>query len=158
MWYTAAPALKGPATDHFFRSEEWKRNPPFFVPTATTTLPFLIGPAMSTTGDAGEDMYDVSRIQFRIRQRCSDQLFVHEDVHIRPAPSRLVDDAIPDSREVRVEGVQHRCDVGCLEDDFVLPVRVGAQRRRDPHEHTGSGDFLGRDIGGHDSFPRTSSS
>src|SRR5207253_2691939 len=49
MWYTAAPAKNGPATDHFLRSAEWKRKPPFFVPTATTTLSFLIVPAMTPT-------------------------------------------------------------------------------------------------------------
>src|SRR2546429_5423997 len=75
--------MNGPATDHFFRSGEWKRNPPFFVPTATTTLPFLIERAMSTTGDAGEDVDDISGIQFRFRQRCSDEFLVHEDVHVR---------------------------------------------------------------------------
>src|SRR2546425_4822843 len=45
--------MNGPSTDHFLRSGEWKRNPPFFVPTATTTLPFLIERAMSTTRNAG---------------------------------------------------------------------------------------------------------
>src|SRR5713226_10520850 len=111
--------MNGPATDHFLRSGVWKRNPPFFVPTATTTLPFRMERAMSTTGDTGEDVDDVSRIQFRIRQGRSDQLLVHEDVYVRPAPARLVDDAIPDSREGRVEGVQHRSDVRCLEHNFV---------------------------------------
>src|SRR5438094_6433818 len=124
--------MNGPATDHFLRSGEWKRNPPFFVPTATTTLPFLIERAMSTTGDAGEDVDDISGIQFRFRQRCSDEFLVHEDVHVRTAPARLVDDAIPDSREARFEGAQHRGDVRRLQDDFVLAVRVGTQRRRDP--------------------------
>src|SRR5437016_10666874 len=156
MWYTKFPSMNGPATDHFFRSGEWKRNPPFFVPTATTTLPFLIERAMSTTGDAGEDVDDVSRIQFRFREGRSDEFLVHEDVHVWPAPARLVDDAIPDSREARFEGAQHRGDVRRLQDDFVLAVRVGTQRRRDPHEHTRSGDFLGRDIGD-DSSPRTAS-
>src|SRR5207245_1908806 len=51
MWYTKFPTMNGPATDHFRRSDEWKRNPPFFVPTATTTLPFLIVRAMSPTCD-----------------------------------------------------------------------------------------------------------
>src|SRR2546425_160117 len=100
--------MNGPATDHFFRSGEWKRNPPFFVPTATTTLPFLIERAMSTTGDAGEDVDDVSRIEPRFRQGRSDEFLVHEDVHVRPAPARLVDDALPDSREAPVERAQHR--------------------------------------------------
>src|SRR2546427_12180764 len=86
MWSTDPPSMNGPATDHFFRSGEWKRNPPFFVPTATTTLPFLMERAMSTTGDAGEDVDDVSRIQFRFRQGRSDEFLVHEDVHVRPAP------------------------------------------------------------------------
>src|SRR2546426_4474743 len=156
MWYTDPPSMNGPATDHFFRSGEWKRNPPFFVPTATTTLPFLMERAMSTTGDAGEDVDDVSRIQSRFRQGRSDQFLVHEDVHVRPAPARLVDDAIPDSREVHVEGAQHCGDVRCLQDDFVLAVRVGTQGRRDPHEHPGAGDFLGRDVRD-ESFPRTAS-
>src|SRR5207302_9003383 len=49
MWYTAAPAKNGPATDHFLRSAERKRNPPFFVPTATTPLSFLLVPPISTT-------------------------------------------------------------------------------------------------------------
>src|SRR3989454_10522395 len=156
MWYTDPPSMNGPATDHFFRSGEWKRNPPFFVPTATTTLPFLMERAMSTTGDAGEDVDDVSRIQSRFRQGRSDEFLVHEDVPVRPAPARLVDDAIPDSREVHVEGTQHRGDVRCLQDDFVLTVRVGTQGRRDPHEHPGAGDFLGRDVRD-ESFPRTAS-
>src|SRR5712691_9770354 len=156
MWYTDPPSMNGPATDHFLRSGEWKRNPPFFVPTATTTLPFLMERAMSTTGDAGEDVDDVSRIQFRFRQGRSDQFLVHVDVHVRPAPTRLVDDAIPDSREVHVEGAQHRGEVRRLQDDFVLAVRVGTQRRRDLHEHPGPGDFRGRDVRD-ESFPRTAS-
>src|SRR2546426_7010360 len=145
--------MNGPATDHFFRSGEWKRNPPFFVPTATTTLPFLMERAMSATGDAREDMDDVSRIHFRSRQGRHDRSRVHEDVHVRPAPARLVDDAIPDSREVHVEGAQHRGDVRRFEDDFVLAVRVGTQGRRDPYEHPGAGDFPGRDVR-NESFPR----
>src|SRR3989442_10916701 len=156
MWYTDPPSMSGPATDHFFRSGEWKRNPPFFVPTATTTLPFLMERAISTTGDAGEDVDDVSRIQPRFRQGRSDQFLVHEDVHVRPAPARLVDDAIPDSWEVHVEGAQHRGDVRRLEDDFVLAVRVGTQRRRNPHQYPRASDFLGRDVRD-ESFPRTAS-
>src|SRR5947209_19924096 len=103
--------MNGPATDHFFRSGEWKRNPPFFVPTATTTLPFLIERAMSTTGDAGEDVDDISGIQFRFRQRCSDEFLVHEDVHVRTAPARPRDDASPDSRNACLEGTQHRRNI-----------------------------------------------
>src|SRR2546422_5082378 len=127
MWYTAPPSMNGPATDHFFRSGEWKRNPPFFVPTATTTLPFLIERAMSTTGDAGEDGNDVSRIQSRFRQGRSDELLVHEDVHVRPAPARLVEHAIPDSRGLHVESAQHCGDVRCLDDHFVLAGRARSQ-------------------------------
>src|SRR3989449_2656431 len=138
--------MNGPATDHFLRSEEWKRNPPFFVPTATTTLPFLMERAISTTGDAGEDVDDVSRIQSRFRQGRSDQFLVHEDIHVRPAAARLVDDAIPDSREVHVEGAQHCGDVRCLQDDFVLAVRVGTQGRRGPDANPGAGYFLGRGV------------
>src|SRR2546430_10690822 len=115
--------MNGPATDHFFRSGEWKRNPPFFVPTATTTLPFLIERAMSTTGDAGEAVADVSRIESRFRQGRSDELLVHEDVHVRTAPARLVDDAIPDSRETRFERAQHLGDVRHLEDHLAPAVR-----------------------------------
>src|SRR5207245_7893743 len=152
MWYTDPPSMNGPATDHFFRSGEWERNPPFFVPTATTTLPFLMERAMLTTGDDGEDVDDVSRIQSRFRQGRSDEFLVHEDVHVRPAPARLVDDAIPDSREVHFEGAQHRGDVRRLEDDFVLAVRVGTQRRRNPHEYPRASDFLGRDVRD-ESFP-----
>src|SRR5947199_1616927 len=99
--------MNGPATDHFFRSGEWKRNPPFFVPTATTTLPFLIEQAMSTTGDAGEDVDDVSRIESRFRQGRSDEFLVHEDVHVRPAPARRVDDAHTQSRYARFERTAH---------------------------------------------------
>src|SRR5437867_12860339 len=117
--------MNGPATDHFFRSGEWKRNPPFFVPTATTTLPFLIERAMSTTGDAGADVDDVSRIESRFRQGRSDEFLVHEDVHVRPAPARLADDAIPDSRRAQVEGAQHRGDGRRLPGDFVQAVRAG---------------------------------
>src|SRR5438093_1975864 len=133
--------MNGPATDHFFRSGEWKRNPPFFVPTATTTLPFLIERAMSTTGDAGEDVDDVSRIESRFRQGRSDEFLVHEDVHVRTAPARLVDDAIPDSREPRFEGAQHRGDVRRLEADLVLGVRVGTQRLGAPNRHPLAADF-----------------
>src|SRR2546427_12898559 len=93
--------MNGPATDHFFRSGEWKRNPPFFVPTATTTLPFLIERAMSTTGDAGEDVDDVSRIQFRFRQGRSDEFLVHEDVHVWPAPAALRTTGIPSPPKLR---------------------------------------------------------
>src|SRR5438132_2936612 len=157
MWYTDPPSMNRPATDHFLRSGEWKRNPPFFVPTATTTLPFLIERAMSTTRNAREDMDDISGIQFRLRQRRSDQFLVHEDVHIRPASARLVDDPIADSREIRIERVEHRGDVRRLEDDFVLPIRVRAQRRWDPHEHPRAGDLPRRNVSGDDSFPRTSS-
>src|SRR6266487_5287990 len=53
MWYTDMPFMTGPSTDHFLRSGEWNRNPPFFVPTATTTSPFLIR-AMSTACNARE--------------------------------------------------------------------------------------------------------
>src|SRR2546427_11367107 len=115
--------MNGPATDHFFRSGEWKRNPPFFVPTATTTLPFLIERAMSTTGDAGEDVDDVSRIESRFRQGRSDEFLVHEEVHARPAPSPIVHDSIPDSRERQVAGAQHRDGVRRLHDDLALAVR-----------------------------------
>src|SRR5437867_7565875 len=148
--------MNGPATDHFFRSGEWKRNPPFFVPTAPTTLPCLIERAISTTGDAGEDVDDVSRIDSRFRHGRSDEFLVHEAVHVRPAPARLVDDAIPDSREARFEGAEHRGDVRRLQEDLVLAVRVGTQRRRDPHEHPRAGDFLRRHVG-NDPSPRTAS-
>src|SRR3989454_10217687 len=124
MWYTDPPSMNGPATDHFFRSGEWKRNPPFFVPTATTTLPFLIERATSTTRNAGEDMDDISGIQFRLRQRRADQFLVHEDVHIGPTSARFVNDPVPDARKIRIERVEHRGDVRRLEDDLVLPVRV----------------------------------
>src|SRR5207245_821389 len=112
MWYTDPPSMNGPATDHFFRSGEWKRNPPFFVPTATTTLPFLMERATSTTGDAGEDVDDVSRIQFRFRQGRSDQFLVHEDVHVGPAPpaSSTTRSRIPGKLTSRARSIAARSD------------------------------------------------
>src|SRR3989454_1242759 len=64
------PALHERARDRpFLPIRRMEKESPFFVPTATTTLPFLIERAMSTTGDAGEDVDDVSRIQSRFRTR-----------------------------------------------------------------------------------------
>src|SRR5437867_1015066 len=97
--------MNGPATDHFLRSVEWKRNPPFFVPTATTTLSFLIVPAMLPTCDAGEDVNGVPGLELCRRERTHDDLLVYEDIHVRPSSARLVDDPIPDPRERRVERV-----------------------------------------------------
>src|SRR5436309_16074769 len=94
--------MNGPATDHFFRSGEWKRNPPFFVPTATTTLPLLMERAISTTGDAGEVVIDVSRIQSRFRQVRSNQFLVHVDVHLRSSSSRLVKREIQDTNVIDI--------------------------------------------------------
>jgi len=102
-------------------------------------------------------MDDISGIQFRLRQRRSDQFLVHEDVHIRPTSARLVDDPIADSRKIRIERVEHRGDIRRLEDDFVLPVGVRAERRWDPHEHPRAGELPRRNVSGDDSFPRTSS-
>src|SRR2546426_2727994 len=98
MWYTAAPAKNGPATDHFLRSAEWKRNPPFFVPTATTTLSFLMAPAMSTTGHAGQDMHDVSRLHRNAGKWRHHEVLVQEHVHVRTPAPRLIDHSVPDSR------------------------------------------------------------
>src|SRR5438046_2529391 len=98
IWYTPAPAKNGPATDHFLRSAEWKRNPPFFVPTATTTLSFLIVPTMSTTRHDGQDMHAVPRLQCHRGKRRHHEVFVQEQVHIRTSSAGLVDNPIPDSR------------------------------------------------------------
>src|SRR5213083_2219201 len=135
MWYTPAPAKNGPATDHFLRSAEWKRNPPFFVPTATTTLSFLIVPTMSTTRHAGQDMHDVPRLQCHRGKRRHHEVFVQEQVHIRTSSAGLVDNPIPDSRERGIERLQHAGEVRCIEDDFVLSRRVrteGGIRTRTP--------------------------
>src|SRR5438105_4538245 len=107
MWYTPAPAKNGPATDHFLRSAEWKRNPPFFVPTATTTLSFLIVPAMSTTRYAGQDMHDAPRLQCHRGKRRHHEVFVQEQVHIRRSSASLVDNPIPESRERGIDRLHH---------------------------------------------------
>src|SRR6266545_3891234 len=83
MWYTAMPFMTGPSTDHFLRSEEWNRNPPFFVPTATTTLPFLIR-AMSTSCNAREDMDHIPAPEPCFGERRPQEVLVHEDVHVLP--------------------------------------------------------------------------
>src|SRR5882762_4159597 len=144
--------MNGPATDHFFRSAEWKRNPPFFVPTATTTLSFLIAPAMSTTRNAGQDMYDVSRLQGHIGKRRHHEVLVQEQVHVRTPAAGLVDDPIPDSRERGLERPQHAGEVRCIEDDFVLSPRVRTEGGWDPHEDSDAGDLSCR-CAGHDASP-----
>src|SRR2546428_443292 len=95
MWYTAFPTMNGPATDHFRRSDEWKRNPPFFVPTATTTLPFLIVRGMSPTCDAGKDVNGVSGFELCLREGTHDDFLVDEDIHVRPPSACLVPDPVP---------------------------------------------------------------
>ena len=104
MWYTAFPTMNGPATDHFRRSDEWKRNPPFFVPTATTTLPFLIVRGMSPTCDAGKDVNGVPGFELCLREGTHDDFLVDEDIHVRPASTGLVHDPVPDARKRCVEG------------------------------------------------------
>src|SRR5207245_5890214 len=135
MWYTKFPTMNGPATDHFRRSDEWKRNPPFFVPTATTTLPFLIVRAMSPTCDAGKDVNGVPGFELCLREGTHDDFLVDEDIHVRPASASLVHDSVPDPRTRCVERSQDGGHIGRLEDDLVLIVRVRAQRRRDPDEN-----------------------
>src|SRR6266566_4377490 len=153
MWYTPTPAKNGPATDHFLRSAEWKRNPPFFVPTATTTLSFLIVPAMLTTRHAGQDMHDVPRLQCHSGKRRHHEVFVQKQVHLRTSSASLVDDPIPDSRERGIERLQHAGEVRCIEDDFVLSRRVRTEGGRDPHEDTDSCDLSWR-CAGHDTSSR----
>src|SRR5438876_962775 len=134
MWYTPAPAKNGPATDHFLRSAEWKRNPPFFVPTATTTLSFLIVPTMSTTRHAGQDMHDVPRLQCHRRKGRHHELFVQEQVHIRKSSAGLVDNPVQESPERGLERLKHAGDVRRIDDVLVLSRRVrmeGGPARRE---------------------------
>src|SRR5437667_11432302 len=49
MWYTHAPAKKGPAAVHLLRSTEWKRCATLVVQLPFTALSFLILPTLSTT-------------------------------------------------------------------------------------------------------------
>src|SRR6058998_2131029 len=129
MWYTAFPTMKGPATDHFRRSDEWNRNPPFFVPTATTTLPFLIVRGMSPTCDAGKDVNGVPGFELCLREGTHDDFLVDEDIYVRPASAGLV-----------------------------LTVRVGAQRGRDPDENARARNRIRRHLGNHGPSPATESS
>src|SRR3989304_9133466 len=104
MWDTACPGQKGPPPAVFRRSAEWKRNPPFFAPTASTTLPFLIAFATSTTCDTGEDVHDVPGCEANVWQRIPRELVVHKDVHVLPSPSGLVADPVPNPGEHRLRG------------------------------------------------------
>src|SRR5207249_4772336 len=89
-----APGTYGPAIVHFLRSGEWKMKPPFFVPTDTTTLPFLIAPATLTTCNAGESMHDVPGHERHLAEGRHDEFLVHEDVHVRPSRPGFVHDAV----------------------------------------------------------------
>src|SRR5207247_5135728 len=122
-------------------------NPPFFVPTDTTTLPFLIAPATLTTCNAGENMHDVPGHERRLAAGRHDEFLVHEDVHVGPSRPSFVHDAVADPGERRFEGAQHRVEVRCLEDDLVLSPGIGSKRRRDSHEDAGTGEFFGRCAG-----------
>src|SRR5207245_3477051 len=112
MWYTKFPTMNGPSTDHVRRSGEWKRNPPFFVPTATTTLPFLIVRCMSPTCDAGKDVNGVSGFELCLREGTHDDFLVDEDIHVRSASTGLVHDPVPDPRKRCVERSQDGGHVG----------------------------------------------
>src|SRR5438552_3707629 len=118
-----APGTYGPAIVHFLRSGEWKMKPPFFVPTDTTTLPFLIAPATLTTCNAGENMHDVPGHERHLAEGRHDEFLVHEDVHVGPSRPSFVHDAVADPGERRFEGAQHRVEVRCLEDDLVIAHR-----------------------------------
>src|SRR2546430_10741484 len=119
-------------------------NPPFFVPTETTTLPFLIALATLTTCNAGENMHDVAGHERHLAQGRHHELLVHEDVHVRPSRPGLVHDALADPRERRFEGAQHRVQVRRLQDDLILSPGVRSQRRRDSPEDAWAGAFFGR--------------
>jgi len=122
-------------------------KPPFFVPTDTTTLPFLIAPATLTTCNAGENMHDVPGHERHLAEGRHDEFLVHEDVHVGPSRPSFVHDAVADPGERRFEGAQHRVEVRCLEDDLVLSPGIGSKRRRDSHEDAGTGEFFGRCAG-----------
>src|SRR5256885_107376 len=154
--------MNGPATDHFFRSGEWNRSPLFFVPTATTTLPFLIADAMSTTGHTGQDMHDVPGLQRHVREGRHHELRVQEHVHDRPSAAGLIHHPMPNPRERGLERLSHARQVRRIEDDLFLSPRVRTEGGRDPNEDTGPSDFFGRHAGrdtppGHGNRPETKS-
>ena len=122
-------------------------KPPFFVPTDTTTLPFLIAPATLTTCNAGENMHDIPGHERHLAEGRHDEFLVHEDVHVGPSRPSFVHDAVADPGERRFEGAQHRVEVRCLEDDLVLSPGIGSKCRRDSHEDAGTGEFFGRCAG-----------
>src|SRR5438046_9068791 len=90
-------------------------KPPFFVPTDTTTLPFLIAPATLTTCNAGENMHDVPGHERHLAEGRHDEFLVHEDVHVGPSRRRFVHDAVAEPGARRVEAAPHRVAVRCSE-------------------------------------------
>src|SRR5437867_13210229 len=98
-------------------------NPPFFVPTETTTLPFLIARATLTTCNTGENMHDVAGHERHLAEGRHHELLVHEDVHVRSSRPGLVHEAFEDRRERRVEGEQHRVQARRLAGELILYPR-----------------------------------
>src|SRR5438309_10785908 len=113
--------MNGPATDHFFRSGEWNRNPPFFVPTATTTLPFLIADATSTTGHTGQYMHDVLGLQRHVREGRHHELLVQEHVHERTSAAGLIHHPMPTPPERGLEPLYHARQVRRIQAGLILP-------------------------------------
>src|SRR3990170_1455066 len=154
-WYTGVPSKYGPILDHLPRSGEWNRNAPFFVPTRTAVLPFFTVFAKSTTCDAGEDVDDVPRMEASRLEVPAHEVLVHEHVDVPPRLARLVDDAIPDAGERRIEAPEEGGDVERLEQDLVQTVRVLAERMRDPDEDPGAHELVrGTASLGHPTPPR----
>src|SRR5437763_16823278 len=107
-------------------------KPPFFVPTDTTTLPFLIAPATLTTCNAGENMHAVPGHERHLAEGRHDEFLVHEDVHAGPSRPSFVHDAVADPGERRSEAAQQPIEARRLAADLVLSPGIGSKTGREP--------------------------
>src|SRR5712692_10100116 len=90
---------------------------------------------MLTTRNTRENVHDVPRLQRDGREFLPHEVLVHEHVHVGTPASRFVDDPIADPGKGGLECPENSREVRHIEDDLVLPARIGAESRRNPHEH-----------------------